>query len=104
MPQTKSAKKALRQNRKRRLVNLVISKKLKAEIKKIKKNPQNAQFPKVQSLIDVAAKKRAITKSKAARLKSQLSKLLSKPSKTSKPNGVLTKKGGSSNLKKTLIK
>lgn len=85
MPQTESAKKALRQSLKKRVVNLRILKQLKTAVKKNKKNPNSANFIKLQSILDTAAKKNVIKKNRAARLKSRLVKLLPKESKTTKP-------------------
>lgn len=103
MPQTKSAKKALAQSQKRRLVNLVILTKLKTAIKKFKKKLTEANFIQVQKIADLAAKKKVIAKNKASRLKSKLSKLMrkSKKSKLGKSIKGLTKEGKSITLKKT---
>jgi len=84
MPQTKSAKKALRQSARKRVVNLQILKQLKREIKKFRQRPNTDNFVKVQSVLDTAAKKRVISKNKAARLKSGLAKTLPRQTKTTK--------------------
>lgn len=84
MPITTSAKKALRQNIRRRERNLKKKKKLKEVIKEYKKASDASQgeavkiLPKVYKALDKAAKTKLIKKNKAARLKSRLSKLLSK--------------------------
>ncbi|MBI2013443.1 MAG: 30S ribosomal protein S20 [Candidatus Colwellbacteria bacterium] len=70
MPRTKTAKKALRQNIRRRVRNLNRIKKLKAEIKAYKKT---GDLAKVYSALDKAAKVNLIKKNKASRLKSRLS-------------------------------
>lgn len=75
---TKSAKKALRQSKKREVRNKKIRKALKEAIKVFRKNPIKKDLSKLYSLIDTAAKKRVIHKNKAARLKSRLAKLLNK--------------------------
>ncbi|MBI2263298.1 30S ribosomal protein S20 [Candidatus Berkelbacteria bacterium] len=72
MPQTKSAKKALRQSRKRFLRNRVVKQNLKSALKKV----AGENLPEIFSAIDKAAQKRIIPKNKAARLKSRLSQKL----------------------------
>lgn len=81
MPITKSAQKALRQNKKRRLRNLKQSRLLKDEIKSLKKlvankdkKGANEVLPKVYKSLDKAAKTNLIKKNTAARLKSRLTK------------------------------
>jgi len=83
MPITKSAKKALRQNLRRRARNLARKKILKDTIKKYKtlvreKNLAEAQkqLSLVYKQLDKAAKTNLIKKNKSSRLKSRLSKLL----------------------------
>ncbi len=100
MPQTKSAKKALRQSLRRRLVNLTILAKLKEAIKNFKKKPTEDNFVEVQVVADIAAKKKVISKNRAARIKSKLAKVLLKKKelKTKRP---LTKKSPTSSLRKT---
>ena len=85
MPITKSAKKALRQNIRRRLKNLKRKAELKAVIKQYKKLIAAAEKEKakeylsqVYKKLDKAAKVNLIKKNKAARLKSRLSKFLFK--------------------------
>jgi len=85
MPQTKSAKKALRQNKKRRVFNLKIKEKIKELKKKIKKLiSENKEKEAKESLslfykiIDKAAKRGTIKKGKADREKSKLGKAISK--------------------------
>jgi len=80
MPITQSAKKALRQERRRRIFNLRIKKKLKASIKQARKKPTKKNLKLVFSTLDRAAKKKIIHKNKATRLKSRISK-----KKTKKP-------------------
>ena len=86
MPITKSAKKALRQNKRRRQRNLRQLNALKETIKKIKKligeNKKEEALnllPIVYKVIDKAAKNGIIKKNNAARKKSRLTKLISKP-------------------------
>jgi small subunit ribosomal protein S20 len=85
MPITKSAKKALRQNERRKVFNLRRSKKMKSLIKKIRefakaKKKEDALniLPKVYQAIDKAAKRGVIKKNTAARKKSRLSKMINK--------------------------
>lgn len=69
----KSAKKALRQNVKRRARNLVYKRKIKDVLKKAK---TAADLPQVYKTLDKAAKVGVIKKNKASRLKSRLAKSL----------------------------
>jgi len=85
MPITKSAKKALRKNKKRRIENLKIKekiKKLKKEIKKllIERKVEEAKkiLPLFYKTVDKAAKRGTIKKGKADREKSKIAGLLSK--------------------------
>lgn len=79
----KSAKKALRQNKRHRAVNLNRHSELKAVIKKYKelvkeKNGEEAKkyFSQLQKKVDKLTKVKFIKKNKARRIKSRLSKLL----------------------------
>jgi len=83
MPITKSAKKALRQNKKRRLRNLKTTKKFKEAIRQYKKaieakNLEEAKrlLPLIYKNLDKAAKINIIKRNKASRLKSRFSKKL----------------------------
>lgn len=82
MPYTSSAKKALRQNIKRRAKNVKRKTELKAVIKQYKKlaadNKDEAKkfLPQVYKKLDKTAKVKLIKKNKASRLKSRLSKLV----------------------------
>ena len=78
MPITQSAKKALRQNVRRRARNLAQAKVLKETIKKFKKSPTAELLSQVYKKLDKAAKTNIVKKNKAARLKSRLSKFLVK--------------------------
>ncbi len=85
MPITKSAQKALRQNKRRRARNLKQSRSLKDEIKALKKlmakkdkKGANEILPKVYKALDKAAKTNLIKKNNAARLKSRLTKAVNK--------------------------
>lgn len=88
MPVTKTAKRALRGSIKKETVNKLIISKLEAAVRTAKNNKSIVNIVKAVSLADRAAKKNVIHKNKAARIKSQLSKLMpkavSKPKKTEK--------------------
>ena len=83
MPITKSAKKALRQNKRRRLQNLKTTKKFKEAIHQYKKAVEAQNSEEVKRLLsliyknlDKAAKANIIKRNKASRLKSKLAKKL----------------------------
>jgi small subunit ribosomal protein S20 len=84
MPITKSAKKALRQNIKRRKRNLLQKTALKKIIKDIsemaikKDKTAKDKLPMAYKAIDKAAKNRLLSKNTAARRKSTLSRLINK--------------------------
>jgi small subunit ribosomal protein S20 len=85
MPITNSAKKALRQNKRRQARNLKQSRLLKDEIKALKKlitakDKKGAiEFlPKVYKALDKAAKTNQIKKNTTSRLKSRLTKTVNK--------------------------
>lgn len=82
---TKSAKKAYRQNVRRREKNLQGKKALREVLKNFKKLVQaknlkaaQAELPKVYKALDKAAKVNLIVKNKASRLKSRLTALVNK--------------------------
>lgn len=82
---TQSAKKALRQNVRRRAKNLVYKKKMKDLIKKVRtlvleKKIEDAKklLPQVYKILDKAAKVNVIKKNTAARKKSRITKLVNK--------------------------
>lgn len=81
MPITQSAKKALRQNRKKRTVNEAQKRTLRAVIKKFIKNPNTEGLPSVYQKLDKAAKTNLIKKNRASRLKSRLTHLITRSSK-----------------------
>lgn len=76
MPITASAKKAWRQNIKRRAVNITKKKDLKEAVKNYKKSPSADLLSTVYKKLDKAAKTNLIKKNTASRLKSRLTKLL----------------------------
>lgn len=83
MPHTKSAKKRLRQNEKRRLHNRAIKKAIKTQIKKVLATADEGpldqlrkEYNLVAKKLDQAAAKRVIHANLAARKKSQLARLV----------------------------
>lgn len=83
MPVTKSAKKALRRDKRRRIVNLPYKKELKAALKRVRERSTNKNLSDAYSAIDRAAKKKVIHQNKASRLKSHLLKASLKLKKSS---------------------
>ena len=80
MPIIKSAKKALRQSKTKKALNVSKKDGLKSLLKQFKKENKADLIPKIFSLADKAAKTGAIHKNKAKRIKSQVSKsVLSSP-------------------------
>ena len=78
MPILQSAKKALRQSKKRNLVNLKRKQVLKNQVKKLKKSKSKKDISLLYSLADKAVKTKTIHKNKAGRIKSRLAKIASK--------------------------
>lgn len=85
MPNTQSAKKALRQSLKRRARNLARKKQVKDALKEYKKavgvsniEDAKARLSLVYKTLDKAAKRKVIAKNKASRLKSRLTNRLKK--------------------------
>lgn len=85
MPITSSAKKALRQSKTRRVRNIKQKDAYKGAVKAFRKfavgkqwEDAAAKLPAVYQALDKAAKTNVITKNKAQRLKSRLSKLMPK--------------------------
>lgn len=74
MPVTQSAKKALRRDKRRAIINKRIKEKMKAALKKAKERPTKQNLALAYSALDRAVKKKIIHKNKAARLKSGLMK------------------------------
>ena len=84
MPITKSAKKALRQNAKKRISNIIYLEKMKKLIKEIRalilaKKSEEAKklLPEVFKVLDKSAKENVIKKNTASRNKSRLSRAVS---------------------------
>ncbi len=85
MPITSSAKKALRQSRRRRKQNTLRRDAYKDAVKTLRKSisgknldKARAELQKAMQALDKAAKTNAIRKNKASRLKSRLQKALNK--------------------------
>lgn len=78
MPVIHSAKKKMRQDRVRTRVNKEKKDNLKKTLKKTRLKPTLENINKTQSVIDKMAKAHLIHKNKAARLKSQIARLLGK--------------------------
>lgn len=83
MPITKSAKKALRQSKKRKARNLIYKREMKDLIKKVRslaseKKIEEAKklLPQLYKILDKSAKVGVIKKNTAARKKSRITKLL----------------------------
>jgi small subunit ribosomal protein S20 len=88
MPQTKAAKKALRQNEKQRAINRNKKRTLAETVKSFARTLQSgdiskaeALLPKTHKTIDKMAKVHLIKKGKADRIKSRLAKNLAKQKK-----------------------
>jgi len=76
MPVTKTAKRALRGSRAKEIFNKFTIGKLEVAVRQAKNTKSNAKVTQAISLADRAAKRKVIHKNKAARIKSQMSKLL----------------------------
>lgn len=85
MPVIKSAKKKLRQDKKREKTNKILRTAFRDAVKKARKSKTSENIIKAIKLTDKAVKKRLIHKNKAARIKSSLSKLITKSSSKAKP-------------------
>ncbi len=88
MPNTKSAMKAMRQNIKRRKINLLLLESIKKTSKSVrkaatagKKEDLSKALAAAYSALDKAAKKHVIHKNNASRSKSRLAALVAKASK-----------------------
>ena len=85
---TKSAKKAIRQNKRRRIRNLSYLKQMKDLVKEVRlfatqKKAKEARdlLPQVYQILDKAAKAGVIKKNNASRKKSRITRLIEKISK-----------------------
>lgn len=75
MPVTKTAKRALRGSKNKTEINKLLVKRLEIAVRVARKSKKSENVSLAASLADRAAKKGIIHKNKAARIKSQLSKL-----------------------------
>lgn len=85
MPILKSAKKALRQNKRRKVLNLAYKKKMKEPIKQMKKllaekkiEEAKKLLPQIYKTLDKSAKHGTIKKNTASRKKSRLTLMVNK--------------------------
>lgn len=107
MPVIKSAKKKLKVDRKREISNKKIKASINFAIKKAQRKPTPENIQKAFKAIDRGTKKDVFHKNKAARIKSGLSKLISKKSssliktKPSKPIKTKAPVKHASSLKRT---
>ncbi|OGM05607.1 hypothetical protein A2125_01525 [Candidatus Woesebacteria bacterium GWB1_43_5] len=83
MPVTKTAKRARRSSLRKKSANASLTRRLEIAIRHARQKPTADVLNLAVSLTDRAAKKKIIHKNKAARIKSQLSKLV-KPAKTTR--------------------
>ncbi|MFZ5365750.1 MAG: 30S ribosomal protein S20 [Patescibacteria group bacterium] len=81
MPQTLSAKRALRVSRRRAAVNALVRQKVKKALSLARKKPSLENLRIAEDLLDQAAKKGIIHKNKASRVKRRLYLLLTKSGK-----------------------
>lgn len=103
MPVIASARKKMRQDRKRTKENQIKKEKLKNLLKKARKTPTQENIQAAISFLDKVAKRSLIHKNKASHLKSSLAKL--KPSlKQEKTSPKKPKKPTSSKVKVTFDK
>lgn len=77
MPVTKTAKRALRGSRAKELINKLTIGKLEVAMRQARKTKNPEKIVKAISLADRAAKRKVIHKNMAARIKSQMTKLIS---------------------------
>lgn len=75
MPVTKTAKRALRGSKNKARINKLLVKRLEVAVRIAKRSKSLKEAVLASSLADRAAKRKIIHKNKAARIKSQLSKI-----------------------------
>ena len=99
MPQKQSAKKALRQSEKKRIINLrykrimrTLIKEFQVLVKKGDKKKAGEMLPSIYKAIDKAAKKNIIKKGNASRKKSRLTVSMNKITKVEKKVNTPAKK------------
>ena len=103
MPIIKSAKKKLRQDKKRTKQNLLVKRSVKETVLAFKRKPTLASLAKLVSSLDTAVKKKIFHPNKAARLKSRLSKLLKPKSQSADKKPQEEIKSKSPRKKKTSV-
>lgn len=91
MPVIKSAIKKMRQDKKREKTNDEFRAKLEQSIRNAKKTKSAKAVVEATSLVDRGVKNNLVHKNKAARLKSQLSKLAKPAASTKAPKTAATK-------------
>ncbi len=91
MPITRSAKDALKKDKKRTKVNKPIRQAYKEVVKLMRKEPTVENLKKAYSQLDKAAKAKIIHKAKASRLKSRLTKFFNQVSQKPKVEKKKTK-------------
>lgn len=84
MPIIKSAKKSLRQSKKRLATNARYERAYKNALKKIKSGAKKDTLSQAYKAIDKAVKRRVIHKKKASRLKSKISRAVNVKTKSAK--------------------
>ena len=78
MPTHKSAKKRLKQSKKANIQNRAIKSEIKTLVKKVEASFDEKDLKKTVSLLDKAARKKAIHKNQASRVKSRLTTLVNR--------------------------
>ena len=76
MPTHKSAKKRLRQSKKANIQNRAIKSEIKTLVKKVETSLDEKDLKSTLSILDKAARKKAIHKNQASRVKSRLTRLV----------------------------
>jgi small subunit ribosomal protein S20 len=100
VPVIKSAKKKLRQDKKRQEANNILRNALKVALKDAQKSKTQEKVILAVKLADKALKKNLIHKNKAARIKSKLSRLIKTSSLKTKSSVKPAKKSKTSKIKK----
>jgi small subunit ribosomal protein S20 len=78
LPTHKSAKKRLKQSKKANIQNRAIKSEIKTLVKKVEASFDEKDLKKTVSLLDKAARKKAIHKNQASRVKSRLTTLVNR--------------------------
>jgi len=74
MPVTKSAKKKLRGDKRKTIVNKLVRARMNAAVKRAKKNPGKKEQSEMYTALDRAVKQKITSKNKAARIKARVAK------------------------------